>query len=648
MADKRDYKCKVCNKDFKYARSRNRHEQQVHNNGGAVECNDCGAVFSRKENLNRHRISHGSVHHNFTCNVCQKTFGRRDKLNEHQRQVHGGVHYDCEHCTASFTQKHKLKKHLEKHSESKGGTPTQDCHQQNDPEEAQASPSTSKQLEMDERQSKQIRTKTRRQRKRKAYLSLSTSNSTDSSDAGQGSKSMAKCKSCSWEGKSLRAHLNQSTNSCINMYDNEALGRDAQKKHKEQKTKWESEHREDRNKKKRIKRGTQYDRSKAQFPKSAKEWELTCSICWKKFGTSYAKDRHIREVHTKMDEPVQCPKCSKSFIRQEHLEDHLHVVHEEPTSVKCQELGCRKKFSSSRSYMRHIKEVHERYNIQYAICNICEKKFSRKEYLDQHISDVHLRQKRFSCPHCKNTYVRKGVLERHLYVAHQKQGERMIWPCLDCPEYFFREDILDKHEKRGKHSFYEHCKYCDDVLLFKSFNAMNSHFVKVKSLTFIERARGFSKDTCVTKLEREKNQLEEFEQGSTNCIHCNETVPNEDYHHWIDQDFEAPGKGTCINNLMKRTHITCWMCKERVVIKDYFNKEDNGWGYYNLRKDGCHYNNIKDPCSCRAAMKNRIVYVKKRRHIDDIVKKRRMDILNNIPLEKHIGFKEYHIVRSNS
>ena len=153
MADTGHYKCKFCNKNFKHHGHRNRHEQQVHHDGGKVECNDCGAVFSRMENLNRHRKSHGIAHSNLKCSICQKIFGRRDSLNQHQRQVHGGVRYDCEHCKVTFAQKYKLKKHLEKHSMSKGGKSTQDCHQQ----EAQAynhdaGPSTSKQSEMDQRQ----------------------------------------------------------------------------------------------------------------------------------------------------------------------------------------------------------------------------------------------------------------------------------------------------------------------------------------------------------------------------------------------------------------------------------------------------------------------------------------------------------------
>ena len=612
--------------------------------GQPTKCSYCDATFSRLDDFSQDRhqcqekVSALGANHGHRCEICEKIFTRKDSLHKHLSQVHSGKRYQCNMCPASFAQSYKLKKHSEKHQ---GYTGILSKNQDKKDESRDAVPSTSEQSEMDQRQGKQTRSKTRKQMKRKAYLSPSTLNSTDSSDDGQRSKSMAKCKACLWEGQSLRAHLNQTTNSCINMYDNEALQRDAQKKHEEQKTKWESQHKKDRNEKKKQKRGIQNDSCRRQLPID-RAYELTC-FCGKTFGTSYAKDRHIEEAHNNHTKPFQCPKCSKSFKRREHLRDHLDSVHDKSTSVNC--LYCSKELSSFTNYMRHIKEVHERRNGN-VVCNVCDKKFSRKQHLDQHISDVHLRQKRFSCPHCKNTYVRKGVLERHLYVAHQN-SPRMVWPCPDCPEYFFREDILDKHEKRGKYSFYEYCKYCDEVLLFKSFNAMDSHFVKVKNLTYIQRTRGFSKDTCGTKLERDKNQLEEFEQGSTICIHCNETVPNEDYGHWI-RDYEAPGKGTCINDLRKRTHITCWMCKERVVIKDYFNKENNGWGYFNHRKDGCHYNNIQDPCSCRAAMKNRRGYAKKRLHMGDILEKREKDILNNIPFEKDVGFKGYHIICYNS
>ena len=46
-------------------------------------------------------------------------------------------------------------------------------------------------------------------------------------------------------------------------------------------------------------------------------------------------------------------------------------------------------------------EMHEpREALQF---NICEKQFSRKEFLDRHTFNVHLKQRQFTCQHCKKT-----------------------------------------------------------------------------------------------------------------------------------------------------------------------------------------------------------------------------------------------------
>ena len=47
-------------------------------------------------------------------------------------------------------------------------------------------------------------------------------------------------------------------------------------------------------------------------------------------------------------------------------------------------------------------------------------------------------------------------------------------------------------------------------------------------------------------------------------------------------------------------------------------------------------------------MKNKRGYAKKRLHMGDILEKREKDILNNIPFEKDVGFKGYHIICYNS
>ena len=194
--------------------------------------------------------------------------------------------------------------------------------------------------------------------------------------------------------------------------------------------------------------------------------------------------------------------------------------------------------------------------LQCTTMHICEKQFSRKEFLDrQHTFNVHLKQRQFTCQHCKKTYCTKSNLVRHISIAHFDPAHPAeVWTCQQCPEYFFRKDILDKHMKQGKHSFFVYCKYCDEDILFKSVKAKNSHFVMDRTLIWLDKLRGASKDTCVNKLKKEKQQLEKFKQGTTTCTHCNEVVQNDNSEHWMHLDLEAPYKGTCINNLMMRPH----------------------------------------------------------------------------------------------
>ena len=45
--------------------------------------------------------------------------------------------------------------------------------------------------------------------------------------------------------------------------------------------------------------------------------------------------------------------------------------------------------------------------LQCTTMHICEKQFSRKEFLDRHTFNVHLKQRQFTCQHCKKTYCTK-------------------------------------------------------------------------------------------------------------------------------------------------------------------------------------------------------------------------------------------------
>ena len=113
----KNYDCRICSKSFSRKDSRVRHEQAVHYKRPSVKCQACKKSFSRMEYLNRHNCqqntSAGSAKKTFKCEVCYKVFNRNDKLRQHVRQVHGGVRYFCDQCTASCTRKEDLIKHKE-------------------------------------------------------------------------------------------------------------------------------------------------------------------------------------------------------------------------------------------------------------------------------------------------------------------------------------------------------------------------------------------------------------------------------------------------------------------------------------------------------------------------------------------------------
>ena len=260
-------------------------------------------------------------------------------------------------------------------------------------------------------------------------------------------------------------------------------------------------------------------------------------------------------------------------------------------------------------------------------------------------------------PTLQKNIAQKSNLVRPISIAHFDPAHPAeVWTCQQCPEYFFRKDILDKHMKQGKHSFFVYCKYCDEDILFKSVKAKNSHFVMDWTLTWLDKLRGASKDTCVNKLKKEKQQLEKFKKGTTTCTHCNEVVQNDNSEHWIHLDLEAPYKGTCINNLMMRPHIKCWMCKEKLFFKPERKEKslsvppsisDKWFHQDDLTK---HFKNVFDTTTCIRDKQTSSWshHLGKCQRLGEMRRTRRMDLLNKIPEGRKVWEIEYHILYCNS
>lgn len=361
-----------------------------------------------------------------------------------------------------------------------------------------------------------------------------------------------KCRGCDFNKPSLRGHLARTNKLCKKLYTAEellSLEQQAKVIQKKQTAQWKKSNKEAANEHERWKYHKTPEKEKARKrveylklkkQSDVKKEDLICNICDIKCGSRYALDRHYSEIHN--PEPIPCPKCDKAFLRKVNLKDHLDSAHDikrpEPTlcSVECK--PCKKKFSNSSSQLRHYGEAHcevkfecpdcskeftrgenlQRHfaevhdSVKEFSCSICCLTFARKEKLNRHMSDVHKGTKLFSCNECSKTFSQKENMIRHHADVHKKEKN---WEC-DCPEDFSRYENLQRHKKRGKHTFVIEggCPHCKEDPSFKSDTAMKAHFIKKKGMS----------ETCVTMRmrmrEKDKRMREEIEKRESEVHYC--------------------------------------------------------------------------------------------------------------------------------
>ena len=121
----------------------------------------------------------------------------------------------------------------------------------------------------------------------------------------------------------------------------------------------------------------------------------------------------MREVHLTL-KAIPCPKCDKTFSREETLQNHIKVTHDG--------------------------------NTEQSTCKICKKTFTLRQNLTRHIKDVHEDEQCFFCP--------------------------------DCPQNFSRLENLKRHQQRGKHTFESDCDHCGKTFTFTSVTGGQRFFWK--------------------------------------------------------------------------------------------------------------------------------------------------------------------------
>ncbi|XP_013379858.1 zinc finger protein squeeze isoform X3 [Lingula anatina] len=109
---KKIFRCKICNKTFKFNNGLVRHVRLIHVGEKPFECNICKKRFGYKHTL----MEHQNLHYGnkpYVCLVCNKRFAARSNWVMH-RSVHKKP-FSCTICAKHFDSEPQLKKHLFAH-----------------------------------------------------------------------------------------------------------------------------------------------------------------------------------------------------------------------------------------------------------------------------------------------------------------------------------------------------------------------------------------------------------------------------------------------------------------------------------------------------------------------------------------------------
>lgn len=108
--------------------------------------------------------------------------------------------------------------------------------------------------------------------------------------------------------------------------------------------------------------------------------KLVCGLCNRAFTKRTYLIQHVNHKHS--DKPFKCAKCSKRFVNQLKLDDHLEKHNFANKKWKCKASGCNKAYAYKADLKIHESNVHEKKNKKHT-CD-CGKSFSRKDHLKAH------------------------------------------------------------------------------------------------------------------------------------------------------------------------------------------------------------------------------------------------------------------------
>lgn len=161
---------------------------------------------------------------------------------------------------------------------------------------------------------------------------------------------------------------------------------------------------------------------------------IRCQICKEFFENMDELKLHqsIHKIHV-------CEVCGVSFIKKSYLEDHKEA-HGTEKRYKCK--YCSKCFKRRTVLVKH-KRIHT--HPRQCVCEICGKRFNDNGTLKTHKLLLHIKDRKFKCLICNQTFPLKPTLDKHIRRHLKRERGEKDFACDQCDMKYRDKSSLNRH-----------------------------------------------------------------------------------------------------------------------------------------------------------------------------------------------------------
>ncbi|KAJ6635580.1 Zinc finger protein [Pseudolycoriella hygida] len=254
-----------------------------------------------------------------------------------------------------------------------------------------------------------------------------------------------------------------------------------------------------------------------------KEKLYRCPVCLKSFALKKSFMHH-QLVHE--EKKFKCDICSKLFRQKGHIADHMKVHRERTRKYKCN--VCEVAFYEQRTLNRHIRNVHSKLDRKmerklFRCPNaICDKYYSSELWFKLHTCGrkrpTNAEKKMFSL--CNKLFDNKVELNKHNALNHSDKPENFkCHKCNKCFNYrFYSSFVLHVAQRCSKNIMYT-CDHCSQVI--RSKTKLFDHFVAVHKIPCVGNSKPCPKCGKVFFSKKSLNYHLKRNHQEFKCKYCN-------------------------------------------------------------------------------------------------------------------------------